>query len=70
MTIHALAKDSICPILQVFLLEPQILHDQALVDEAIEDLADSSVLDLLPHLVHLGLLHLVQHKRLRRFEEK
>ena len=64
-----LASHSICPLLQVLSLEPQVLHDQALVNEGIEYLSGFAVLDLLPHQIHLSLLHLVQHERLQRLKD-
>ena len=59
MAIASLSQNTLGSALQIFCLKPQILHDQALVDEGVEDLADFAVLDLLSHLVNLGLLHLI-----------
>ena len=70
MAITSLPKNSFSSFLKVFSLEPQILHDQTLIDEGIKDLANLTVLYLFSHLVHFGLLHLMHHERLGRLIKK
>ena len=46
------------------------MHNEALVNEALEDLADFLLCKLQLHLLHLGLVHLVHGQCLNRFAKE